>query len=163
MIVFLTEEEFELAQRIACIRNSKSGQVPNYKQSDKMDDLTTHDRGALVEVAAGRVVGFPPDISFKMHGDNKKPDLYYRGLRLECKGATWDPPILKFDYVTDFVADVAILGYVDGSSKVVLAGCVRRNYFEIHHYIHDFGKGDRACMDAKNMAPIEKLLEYDEK
>ncbi len=160
MIVFLTEQELELSKRIADIRNSKNGQVPNYRVTRKDSDWAIHFAGSKAEVAGGRVFGFPPDIHFSLSGDDHAPDLYYRGLRLEIKAATYSPAILKLNFVTDFVSDVIVLAYVDGSSRVDLTGCVSRARFGESHYVRDFGYGPRACMDCKDMASVESILNW---
>ena len=161
----LTEREIELARRIADLRNAKNGSVPNYRETRKHGDWEIHFSGIRAEIAVCKIVNFPIDQHISYDGDSGSPDLYIGNYKTEVKSALYMPPILKFNRVTDFKSDIAILCYCPSAgskdeSVVSIAGGVSRYKFSAEHYLNDFGQGVRACMDADKLSPLAEILEW---
>lgn len=162
---FLSESELERARRIADCRNSKNNQVPNYRETRQHSDWLIHYAGVRAEMAVCKRYNFPIDEHFSFSGDDGHPDLYIGDHRIEVKGALYDPPILKLNNLTDFKSDVIILCYCPKpgdreEGAIRLAGVVSRVRFQQKYYKHDFGYGERVCMNAKDMATIDAFDEW---
>lgn len=159
----LTESELELARRVAAIRSNPKVDDNHYKVADR-DSLSIHFDGARAEVACSKILKFPVDISFYIDGDKKRPDLYAGDLRVEIKACTHTPPIVKFNALTDFVADVLIVCFVHPekhreAANVEVWGCISRRLFMVAYQKRDFGYGDRATITHEMLSPLSKLLE----
>lgn len=168
MNVPLSESELERARRIADIRNSKNGQVPNYRETRQHSDWEIHYAGVRGEMAVCKVVNFPIDRHFSYNGDNGAPDAFYNGRSIEVKTPLYYPPILKFNSLTDLKADVAALCYAPKSGSedegvITIAGVVSREKFIRDHYIRDFGYGPRHCFNADEMVSFEDFLKMEPK
>jgi len=163
-VIMLTEAEMELARRLASLRNNPKveAKTANYRIANR-DDWRLHYDGTRAEVACGRVAGFPVDISFDFGGDNMRADIYLGELRGEVKACTYRPPIVKFNALTDFVADVVVVCYVTHpehreAANVEIWGCISRRKFLRTHEQHDFGHGVRAVVGHELLSPISVLL-----
>ena len=161
--IFLTEQELELARRIADVRNAKNGKVPNAKITRKNSDWEIDFSGVRAEIACCRFFKFPLDQHEDLHGDSGAPDLHFADHRLEVKAATHWPPILKLNALIDFKADVIILCHTPMEPKelgnIFMAGAVSRQKFCRDHYVKNFSYGERACMNHEDMVTVDEFKE----
>jgi hypothetical protein len=167
MKVFLSASELERGRRVADLRNSKAHEVPNYRETRAHNDWEVHFAGTRGELAACKIFGFPLDEHFAYGGDDGAPDLFAGRngeYSVEVKTAFYYPPILKLNRLTDFRSDIVIVCYVRKSghreeSLVELCGVVSKQEFLRSHYVHDFGQGDRVCLDIAKMIEPATWLE----
>lgn len=159
--VFLTEQELEVATRIADVRNAKNGKVPNFRVTRATSDWSIHFAGVRAEIACCKFFGFPLDQHETWDGDSGAPDLYYADHRLEVKAATHWPPILKLNTLPDFKSDVIILCYTPTEAKeignIFMAGAVSRQKFCRDHYVRNFSYGERVCMNHEDMVTVDNF------
>lgn len=163
--VMLSEGEMELARRVASLRNNPKVEAgtTNHRVANR-SDWRLHFDGVRAEVACGKYFGYPIDISFSFGGDDKRADLYVGEWRVEVKACTHQPPIVKFNALTDFVADVVVVAYVYPvdhklAANVELWGCCSRHRFAKAYSQRDFGYGERAILDPSLLSPVAKLRE----
>ena len=160
--MLLTEQEVELAKRMADGRSEKSraGVVSNrLKETTRHSGWEIDYAGARAEVAVCKRLNFPVATYFSLSGDNNEADLYFREFRVEVKCAMYDPPTLKFNTVTEFKSDVVVMCFAPKigtryESRVLIAGCVTRWRFAKEYKLQDFGKGTRATMEAQDLTPL---------
>jgi len=162
--IMLTEAEMEMARRLAFQRNdSKKNLKGDYNMTGR-DQEQSHFDGVRAEIAACKRFNYPVDTGIYIGGDDGRPDLYVGNYSVEVKAATYKPPILKFNTLTDFKSDVAILALVYNTDKmksvVELWGCVGKHKFYKEHKIENYGYGPRAIMQAEQMSPIKMLDKY---
>lgn len=165
--VMLTPAELERARRLAIMRNEIKAGGPNHRSSAAHGDFEIHFAGLRAELAVCKMFNYPLDEGIYAGGDNHAADLYIGSYSVEVKAPFYRPPILKFDYLTDFKSDLAILCQVERSARkesvVAVYGVVDRHTFLSDHYTQDFGYGPRACMKAEDITPIEKFKEWFDK
>jgi hypothetical protein len=154
-IVNLSKSDIENARRIATIRNSKNGRVPNYRVTKKHSDFDIHFVGAKSEIAIANLFNLKADDSFLIGGDNGEADLVIDGFRVQIKGAMYKPPILKLNHLSDFKLDIAIICFSTIESNTVeVYGSITKKDFFAKHYERDFGYGVRYCIDDSQLTPI---------
>lgn len=156
----LEERDVELARRIADIRNSKNGEVPNYRVTRKQSDWEINFMGALGEIACGIYFQYPPDMHFDLHGDNRAPDLFAKHLGAEIKTTKTKPATLILNELDHFETDIAVVcrtpdTFPDHVDHMEIWGFCTRKFFRENHFKRDYGYGERFCLS--DLTPIDSI------
>ncbi len=126
MIVELTFDELAKAKRLADLRNSKNGKVPNRRETRRHSDFEIDYAGILAEIAVAKILGVGIDERFLMGGDDHAPDLMFEGWTVEVKATMYDPPIIKFNHLKDFKSDLVVVGFPKGNEVKIYGGMSKR-------------------------------------
>ena len=139
----------------------KQGDIRNNKISGQ-SDFGIHYAGMLGEVAVGKATGIPlrTDITF---GGDGSVDMSTDGQTIQIKTSTHQttppPRFLIFNSIEDFSTDWAISCSIQGACTVRIHGFASKRKFVSNVVTHDFGYGERFCMDEKHLSPINRLHE----
>jgi hypothetical protein len=154
----------ERARRLAVLRNNPKVERGNIggRALNKATTYDAHLDGARAEVACCKYFKFPVDTSEFAGGDGHRPDLFIGELGCEVKACTYRPPILKFNNLSEFASDVAIVCVVNrtgGSSEAIveLWGCISRRKFLANYERFDFGHGVRVIARHGLLSSVDRL------
>ena len=172
MIVKLTKEEMAEAKSLAEARNKDKVNTKQNSWSNsinsKEDSYLNHLFGLKCEIAVAKTLDVQIDRTIHgAKGDNKMPDLYYKGMGIEIKGRTtvgWDFALSKDD-IKLFKSDLGVLcwpGKADDEIEVV--GFISREKFSHVAILKNYRYGNRLVAEAKHFTPLspEAIDEMDE-
>jgi len=164
VLIQLTAEEIILAaHHVSIMQGVKTvlinkGNVKNQKLSSQ-SDFAIHYAGMLGEVAVGRSINCPIQTGVTFAGDGKV-DMVFHGQTIQVKtNMRFADKVLIFNRLEDFVTDWAILCNIEGASAVAIHGFTSKAKFAKLFFRHDFGYGNRYCMKADQLTPIERFYE----
>lgn len=146
MIVELSPEDMALAKEIA---SKRDGQKKGYSSSAYWNK-SSHYCGILGEIAYARHYGVPVDSNLDPLGDDGF-DLRILGLSIDVKTTKYSPPILKINSMDDMKSDMLALALVQGGCFIELCGFCDRERLKSRGYKHDFGYGERLCINQSDL------------
>jgi hypothetical protein len=161
-INFTAREMADLVFRASLIQgvkevNQAAGEVTNRKICDATDfDICLI--GLMGEAAVAKYLDIPFDHTLTKWGDDGN-DLVYRGKTLQVKSSSThcveESRRLVFNHVDHLVSDYGVLCVIPSPSSARIVGAIARDEFRKLHHTHDFRFGDRHCVFAKELTPIE--------
>lgn len=164
--VTLAADLVERCRQIAIARDAiKLGSTD--RRVSKRPGWAIHFDGLRAECAVAWYLGAPELVSFSvdLHGDGGS-DLRLRGLAIQVKASTYQPPLLRFDPTGSqrFRANAGALAFVpsdDGACWVDLYGWIWRDEFMRRAQRRDFGYGERLVVGPP-LHPLHLLSELTE-
>lgn len=139
----------------------KHRQVAN-RRICQQSDFGIHYIGMLGEIAVGRVIGTNVNAEITVGGDGGQDmDLYGQTIQVKTSSHA-NPPrprYLIFNNAEDFATDWAVSCSVQSPTVVKVHGFVGKEKFMRLAVNHDFGYGNRVCLDEQYLTPIEKFQE----
>ena len=154
--VFLEPRELDLARRLADRRQGSKHTPVNAKTYSRNNSpWEGHYMGLQGEIAVAKLVRFPINESISPDGDGSEPDLWWKRDRVEVKTTRYNPPIMKFDKLTDFEDDICFLCCMSSEGVIDVAGYIRRADFYDCHTQKDFGFGIRACVGQESLTTFD--------
>lgn len=147
----------ELAVKRQAIKDKNLSLVNDRRVSD-YDNILMHNIGLLGECAVSKILRVPVDEQAYLAGDHAQ-DFNIFGIKVEVKT---QQGYLYFDRMQAFQADVAVLCVYDKRdlTHVIVQGWIPRKLFIDRHFIDNFGRGDRPCMQPVDLFPIRTLNTY---
>ena len=165
MEVHLTATDLIMAAHYAgLVEGVKSVQVKNRQVSNRricnQGDFAIHYIGMLGEIAVSRVIGVAVNSQITIGGDSGN-DMDMHGQTIQIKTSshanTPKPRFIIFNSLNDFSTDWAISCSVQSPTIVRIHGFVGKEKFNRYAVDHDFGYGNRVCLDEQHLNPIEKF------
>ena len=160
ILVVLSADDLKVIREIAERHDDKppSAGGRNY---GKADTAEAHFIGLCGEAAVSRHYQVPFRRYVSQVGDKHAGDTVLFGRSAEIKTATHWEPIIKFNYLKQFGAEIAILCHMvmrDEKAEIRICAWVWREEFLRHHEMMNFGhESARHCMLARNMNPMLTL------
>jgi len=161
MIHHLTDEDFEIAKKIAHLRNDRKERmgIKSKKFDPSKSEWDAHYAGILGELGAARALGLPIDTSERLDGDGGI-DLSVAGLSIEIRYRTkrgWDFA-LNGSNVSFLKSDIGILVWPGKApDSIELVGWTTRIHILSQGEVMNFGYGDRLVLRHQNVMPMAKL------
>lgn len=163
MLIHLKPEEIISAAHHAAVRQSAKavrtelGQIKNHKISNQSDFAVNY-AGLLGEYAVARSINAKVDTALMIAGDGGT-DMVLNGNTIQIKTNMMPEKVLIFNQLEHFKTDWAILCSIESASAVSIHGFISKSKFDKTYYRHDWGYGNRYCVKADALAPIEKFYE----
>jgi hypothetical protein len=163
MLIHLKPEEIIAAAHHAAVRQSAKavrtelGQIKNRKISNQSDFAVNY-AGLLGEYAVARSINAKVDTALMIAGDGGT-DMVLNGNTIQIKTNMMPEKVLIFNQLEHFKTDWAILCSIESASAVQIHGFISKGKFVKNFYRHDWGYGNRFCVKADVLAPIEKFYE----
>ncbi len=167
MEIHLTPTELMMAAHYAGLIEGvksvqlKTGSIAN-RRICKQGDFAIHYIGMLGEIAVSRAIGTPVNAEITVGGDGAV-DMDMQGQTIQVKTSshakTPNPRFLIFNGANDFATDWAVSCSVQSPTVIRIHGFVGKEKFMRLAVAHDFGYGERMCLDEKHLTPIEKFKE----
>jgi len=163
MIIHLSDEEIEKAERLAKGRNTGKKNTKRNSWSKEVNtesaSYLNHLLGVSAEIAVARFLDIEIDENFYGEkGDGNKADLNYKSLTIQIKSRrinTWDYA-LKSDKLEEFNTDIGILTYplADTPNAIEIAGFITKSEFEQVAKIKNYKYGNRIVAEREHFKPI---------
>lgn len=142
--------------------------------SRKKTSEQIHLEGLLAEYAAGITLGVDPSLTILANGDGGSGDLILPdGKTVSVKYSGWigGPFCLRSADINHFKDDYGVLTWamaagsdrtladtIERLSKgIIVVGYTDRSTLQDRAYVHNFGYGDRLCIDPWDLRPIREL------
>lgn len=162
--ITLTKEEVQKSlDFVKAMREVKQ----KYQVTDRMFDRNNTSEGIniighLGEMAVGRALGSPVDMTVKIGGDDGN-DMVINGKTAQVKTSQLKSLIFNAPWL--FKSDIAVLVRYVGADKTrswedprfEVLGYIDRDTFLANHYKRDYGYGERLVMDSDKLYPISDL------
>ncbi len=125
-------------------------------ENEKQSRVEANILGYKAEIAVARLLDIDlPTVNVMTDGG---VDLWFDDVSIDVKFTNKERGPLIFDNMSKFKADVAVLvGATDDPSVMRINGAFPRSEFEWGCHRKDFGYGERECMEAEEIYPIEWL------
>lgn len=125
-------------------------------ENEKQSRVEANILGYKAEIAVARLLDIDlPTVNVMTDGG---VDLWFDDVSIDVKFTNKEKGPLIFDTMSKFKADVAVLvGATDDPTIMRINGAFPRSEFEWSCHRKDFGYGERECMEAEQIYPIEWL------
>ena len=142
--------------------NMRSGSVKNHRHALGIDDYSMTLIGYMGEAAVCKLLGKDFTVDVAMWGDDGN-DLTFNDYTMQIKTSSRDfggKNILYVDDIHKVQSDILIGASIVAPAMVNLYGAMTRDKFMQFAYKHDFGYGQRDCVNEKSLSSIENMMEF---
>ena len=160
MIIHLNAAELLLCVHAAGVRQGakEANNILHHSKAADTPPFELHFLGLIGETAVAKAIGSSVRYDITLLGDGGI-DMMFRGhtIQVKTRDQRRDDQMFYFNDLSEFSAEWFIPCVLLSPASIDVVGFISRRKFETKMFTHNFGYGDRVCVRADALTPIEDI------